>query len=62
MDDLFDIWYLGVKDMESRMRDIEKKMDSMKEKSGKDQVEKCLRQVRYWQVVLTLRRPMSGVA
>ena len=45
MDELFDIWYLGVKEMESRIRDKEKKMDSMKEKSGEDQVEECLRQV-----------------
>ena len=39
MDELFDIWYLGVKKMESRIRDKEKKIDSMKEKSGEDQVE-----------------------
>ena len=42
MDELFDIWYLGVKEMESRIRDKEKKMDSMK---GEDQVEESLRQV-----------------
>ena len=32
--------------METRLRDIERKMESMKEKSGEDQVEECLRQVR----------------
>lgn len=38
--------YLGDKNMETRLRDIERKMESMKEKSGEDQVEECLRQVR----------------
>jgi hypothetical protein len=32
--------------MEYRMKDMEKKLESMKEKSGDDQVEECLRQVR----------------
>ncbi|XP_061183838.1 uncharacterized protein LOC133192023 [Saccostrea echinata] len=36
----------GDKNMETRLRDIEKKMESIKEKSGEDQVEECLRQVR----------------
>ena len=53
MDELFDIWYLGVKEMESRMRDTEKKMDSMKEMSGEDQVEECLRQVCILQYSIT---------
>nr|XP_034302745.1 uncharacterized protein LOC109620194 [Crassostrea gigas] len=36
----------GDKNMETRLRDIERKMESMKEKSGEDQEEECLRQVR----------------